>query len=338
MAVDQFGEPLIDPDVLKAHSAYVAGENAWQQRARLLQSLWRADHGWPAGSRAADYRDPRAKRLGSRLAPDQAAVGANFLTPMAWARAQHEMANKERGALMKATRLTHDLLSSQPLCFNLFAELDADHELATRVLADLLPALAITGLTARDDGRSILFEHSPGRGLTAYGGDRSAFDVAIPYQSNHGPGLLGIEVKYHENLAKPDRRPPSFAGWFPDIAADHQADLLRPPLVQLARDHRLARAVARQDTALYPAGVTWILLAPAGNTAVARAMHAYQALLPDASDLAFVTLDDAVEACTRHSDQPWPQALRGRYLDTGRAARLGAPAQHPAPEESGHAR
>lgn len=323
MTTDRFGETLIDRQFLEAHLAYVAGENSWQQRARLLQSLWREDHDYPPGSRARNYVDPDADRLGSRLDPATAAKGANFVTPNAWARAQYEVDHKEPGALMSKPRLLHDLLSSQPLCFNLFAELDADHALATAVLRDLLPGLGITGLTPGSSGRAIRFEHSPGRGRPEYGGDHSAFDVAISFESDRGPGLLGIEVKYHEDLTNRDDTEPNLTGWFDDVDPASRPQLVRPPLVQLARDHRLARAVAREDSATYPAGATWVLLYPAGNTAVARAFDTYQQLLPAATDMAAVTVDAFVAACERHTTEPWPAALRARYLDTDRATNLG---------------
>lgn len=323
MGHDRFGDAQLDEGLLRQHLVHVAGENAWQQRARLAQSLWREDHGWDPGSRAQDYVDPTADRLGSRLSSADAEMGSNFLTRRAFDRAEFEVTHKESGALMSRARLQHDLLSSQPLCFSIFAELDNDPDLATRVLQELIPHLRLTGIAG-----PVLFEHSPGRGEPAYGGDASAFDVAIPYTSELGVGLLAIEVKYHENLAQADRKTPDFTGWFPECELQHAAQLVRPPLVQLARDHRLARAVARNDASNYPAGVTWVLLYPARNSAVSHAIASYRRLMPNARDITPITLEALVAACQRHTTDSWPELLRARYLDTERVCALGVAAQH----------
>ena len=216
---------------------------------------------------------------------------------------------------MKRSQLLHDLLSSQPLCFSTFADLDTDHELAARVLAELLPDHGITGVTPGSDGRAIRFEQSPGRGRPEYGGDHSAFDVAIGIQTKRGPVLLGIEVKSHENLVQPDKSPPDFKGYLPDVTEGGEPSLLKPPLVQLVRDHRLARVVAAADRSTYLAGVTWILLHPSGNTAVAQAFPAYRALMPETADLAAVPLEAFTDACERNAIGDWPARLRARYIE-----------------------
>jgi hypothetical protein len=70
---------------------------------------------------------------------------------------------RSRGKLFGKPRIFNDLLSSQPLCFNLFAELRFDLALASRV---------VLGLT---QGRfrevtEISFEHSPSRSDPLLGG------------------------------------------------------------------------------------------------------------------------------------------------------------------------
>jgi hypothetical protein len=86
-----------------------------------------------------------------------------------------------------------NMLSSQPLCFNLFGELHFDHKLATKFFRKLFPN-RIETVT------EILFEHSPGRGNKKFTGDHSAFDVFVEYVNNGKKGFIGIEVKYAESL------------------------------------------------------------------------------------------------------------------------------------------
>jgi hypothetical protein len=79
---------------------------------------------------------------------------------------------KSTGKLYGKPRIFNDLLSSQPLAFNLFGEWQADLGLASRVIETM------------SGGRfcevaAVEFEQSPGRSDPRYTGDRSAFDVFI---------------------------------------------------------------------------------------------------------------------------------------------------------------
>ena len=179
---------MIARSMLEAHSAYVRGDNAWQRRARLHQSLWRQGRGLASGKH-------NGQALGSRLdLPDADPPKlSNYLSSQA--RHQVELAVHEAaqtGALLTRPRLWVDLLSSQPLCFNLFGPLADDYTLATRVLSMLWPDIRAV--------RDVRFEWSPGRGDKLYAGNRSAFDVFVDYDGRRGRSFLGIEVKYHEDL------------------------------------------------------------------------------------------------------------------------------------------
>ena len=89
------------------------------------------------------------------------------------------------GKLYGKPRIFDNLLSSQPLCFNLFGELTHNLHLASEVVSNL------------SDGRftevtSIAFEYSPGRGDARYLNDRSAFDVFVHCRTaDGGKGFLG---------------------------------------------------------------------------------------------------------------------------------------------------
>ena len=61
-------------ELLDRHHAFVATDNAFQRRARLLQSLWRDEQGLPPG-------EHRGRLLGSRLGMPSAKDSlANYLT------------------------------------------------------------------------------------------------------------------------------------------------------------------------------------------------------------------------------------------------------------------
>ncbi len=147
----------------------------FQRRARLLQALWREASNLPVGTLKGL---PRGAMLEMPFAQE---CLANYLTPTIRGVVEREVLDRKRskGKVFGRPRIFANLLSSQPLCFNLFGEMAEDLDLATAVLRDLTG-----GAVARVLG--IEFEHSPGRGDTTYTGDRSAFDVFIQYEPARG--------------------------------------------------------------------------------------------------------------------------------------------------------
>lgn len=151
--------PRISDEVRLRHHVLVGTDNAFQRRARLLQAIWREERGLPIGTH-------RSAALGSRVEEVHARTTlANFLTDGIREVVRHAVLGGGRveGQLIQQDRLFANLLSSQPLCFNLFGELARDLELATRVLHELAPD-RVERVT------SIAFEHSPGRGDARFTG------------------------------------------------------------------------------------------------------------------------------------------------------------------------
>jgi hypothetical protein len=103
--------------------------------------------------------------------------------------------------LLDEVRATSNLLSSQPMAFNLFGELAQDLALATRWLQSALPDVVAV--------ETVLFEYQPEQGSI---GDNSAFDVALHYRSPAGLCLFGIEVKYTDDFSAKNRRGQFYGG------------------------------------------------------------------------------------------------------------------------------
>jgi hypothetical protein len=178
---------------------------------------------------------------------------------------------------------------------------------AANLMDALLPQLAIA--TVED----ILFEHSPGRRVDRYGNDRSAFDVAIRYTNVDGDaGLIGIEVKYHEDPASKERVDPGWGAWCAEVPEGGRAQIEASPLVQLARDHRLARKITQAGD--YPAGAVWVLLSPEGNSAMREAAQRYVELTSGATDRFVVTLGTFLETAREVTAAEWPDLVLRRYL------------------------
>ena len=281
----------------------------FQWRLRLLQSLWRAERG-------LSMNRYRGKERGAQLQmPEAQQTLDNYLTPAIRETVRREVLNpvQSQGKLYGKPRIFNNLLSSQPLAFNLFAELSQDLDLASQVLS-LMTRAQLYKVTA------IEFEWSPGRSNPRYTGDRSAFDVYVKYDNaKGGHGFLGIEVKYHENL-RTDKN--YYRDRYDEVAArmrcfrEESLPLLRGGgrLQQVWRDHLLVGAHALNEGW---DGV-FVLLYPEANTACAAAVEDYTACLSDTRTFQAWTLDALVACLMRRTDAQWVRDFRTRYLDMSR--------------------
>ena len=106
---------------------YYQKDTDFSAYARLLQSKWREKKGYLIGESV------RKTKFGNYIEYNQARrEKVNFLTENVRNLVFKELKKaKESGALISAKRLWTNMLSSQPLCFNLFGELHYDSELAT---------------------------------------------------------------------------------------------------------------------------------------------------------------------------------------------------------------
>lgn len=111
---------------------------------------------------------------------------------------------KSRGRLTDEKRLCQNLLSSQPLAFNIFLPLKWDnYDLATKVFKELYPFLEIAKIT------NIKLEYVPGDGQDKndrlINTDKSCFDIFIEFKdTNNRKSCIGIEAKYTETFSNTD--------------------------------------------------------------------------------------------------------------------------------------
>jgi len=174
-----------DKELRKKYGTDYYDKTDFASNARLLQSIWRTENGF------------EFEKYGNFLKLDFAKeTGANFLTKEIFEIVKFEVKNKHiDGKVIQEPRIWNNLLSSQPLAFNLFGELKINKELATIIFKKLYPERNLKRVTV------IEFEYSPGRKNMKYTGDSSAFDVFIEYETEKNKkGFFGIEVKYAEDL------------------------------------------------------------------------------------------------------------------------------------------
>ena len=149
--------------------------------------------GLPAGPRVGHAR------LVSSMLPDDVDLSSNLMWPEAVAAAENALlalTTEGRPGLIQEERLRRNLLSSQPLCFNLFGYLGAHEQSLLPWVRTIQPEAA-----SIDDVR---LEWAPATGTL--GG--SAFDAFVSYETGAGnSGFVGVEVKYAEDLAAAQRKP-----------------------------------------------------------------------------------------------------------------------------------
>ena len=166
---------------------FPVNEPARMAKYRKLQSRYRQEvlHAKPGAS--GNYA-----ALGSYLDADEVAANPqlNFLSPVAHAHAlEREVVVRKQGGALDPVRLRRNMLSSMPLCFNLFGTMRAEPDFLV-VFQELFDPDAIAI-------REIACEWAP-QPPSAYLNDRTAFDAVVLYDTAGGPRFYGIETKYTE--------------------------------------------------------------------------------------------------------------------------------------------
>ena len=279
---------------------------SFRRQLRILQSIWRIEHDYPVGTF-------RGRPLGSLLAMPWAQEHlANFLDETIRQVVRQEVLDpvKSRNKLYGRPRIFNNLLSSQPLAFNLFGHLQSELDLATKVFRQLSNGRCqeITGIE---------FEYSPGRGDSRYTEDGSAFDVFVTYLTqDHQAGFVGIEVKYHEDLANPAgrhrKRYDDIAGAIGCFKAGALDQLKGKPLQQIWRDHLLACSLVLEGE--YKDGF-FVFLSPQANDACNDAVASYEQCLTSSDTFMSWSIEACVNAILDYEDASWVRDFQDRYLN-----------------------
>jgi hypothetical protein len=297
---------------LKIYNAYYEKDTAFSAFARLLQSKWRMKN-FPANKTNSD------NRYGNYLEMEFAkSTKANFLSAKIKSLITEKIVEIRRnGGLISEPRIWDNLLSSQPLCFNLFGELHSNPDLAKNYFNELFPD-KIKKVTKVD------FEYSSKRGLP----DNSAFDVFIKYLNfKDKKCFIGIEVKYQESLKEESPRKAQ------EIFEKHQNDYIKltndskafksnaidklklVPLSQIWRDHLLTFNMRQH----YEDGF-FVFLYPFANDECQNGVDDYKKLLVsnDENETSFYprSLEVFIKTLRKLNDTEVTRELEERYLGT----------------------
>lgn len=169
-------------------------DNALTRKARLLQSMYRVEIGEEEG-----FGPTKAtKRKYGNMISGGDVSGKNFLMKETFEYAKERVANKRENETIDGFRLFNNLLSSQPMAFNLFHPLmlllkqdSAVVTLAVRPVFRNFPVFEVTEI-------GLEFIPTP---IENYTNDKSAMDAYIRFVDNKGgKHIIAIETKYTDVL------------------------------------------------------------------------------------------------------------------------------------------
>ncbi len=241
------------------------------------------------------------------LTEESADEGLNFLTPGIFALAKQRIAEGGRGA--EPFRLLRNMLSSQPMCFNLFGQLALDPESAANLVRALWGGNIARVVCVR-------FEWAP-EPAAEYLHDRTAFDAFIEYETKGGRmGFIGIETKLSEPFSKQKeydkeeyrRWMTKDAPWRPDMSGQ----VSEMKYNQLWRDHLLAWSLLRHRDSRYAEGRLTVVHHPE-DLRCRDVIEGYRALLRDEMTFSAFDLAAVAEAWKPLAGE-WLSKFELRYL------------------------
>jgi hypothetical protein len=289
------------------------GEDSFAMRMRFHQSWYRAAIlGVPCGT---GPRTSDARQLGNMLRRADGERGLNFLSPQIFEVVQAKLNHGE--GLIEEYRLLHNMLSSQPMCFNLFGPMVADLDLATAVFRELVPD-EIDRVTHVD------IEYAPDP-KEEFLDDRTAFDAFVEFDRVDGTrGFVGIETKLTEPFSRKTYDGKAYRRWVERADSPWPKESWSPPdrlahirHNQLWRDHLLAVAMLRHPQSPYESGYLLLVRHLLDEQCESTADSYRQLLKPSDSTFVDCSLDRllaVIEECAGRTHGQWIAGFRERYV------------------------
>jgi len=289
----------------------------YARKARLHQSLYRAFVlKQPCGKGPTKNSNTF---YGNMLVKGEA-TGANFLTPEIFEYAKKRVAEKLLEETIEPYRLFNNMLSSQPMCFNLFVPLmfaaERGEEWVTSVIDSLFPQRNIEWV------ESVRIEFIP-LPASVYTGDKSAFDAFVEYRSLDGStGIIGIETKYTDRLGK---NPGSNLPRALESARNSKCftsggmEMLEKGASQIARNFLLTEAYRMRHG--MSASLS-LVLSPAEDVSGVKEIEQFKMHLNEEgrSRISHLSLERFVEAVQQHTTiarRAWINEFERRYVKIG---------------------
>jgi hypothetical protein len=214
--------------------------------------------------------------------------------------------------MLKEDRLFADLLSSMPLCFNLFGDLAGDEVAARRAVRAWWPDAPSGDVRVR-------FEHSPGRRDPAFLGNQSAFDVAFDIDTGASSrAIVGVETKYHEHAVAEAQPKPSALARYVELTERSgvfvdgwRSKIIGTDLQQVWLDHLLVLAMLQHTSKQWAWG-RFVLVCPKANPSFIGVAARYGDVLRDRSTFEVRAIEELASAAVLGAEVA--RAFCERYL------------------------
>lgn len=289
-----------------------AKDNPFAARMRFHQSWYRSEVlKVPYGT---GPKPSNTTWFGNMLNLADGERGLNFLTPHIFEVAKRRLAIKK--GTIDPFRLFCNMLSSQPMCFNLFGPLVDNLELATYLMQAILPGEIQTV-------SKVQFEYAP-EPAKDYLNDRTAFDAFISFSHpDNQPEFIGVETKLVEAFSAKVYSSLLYNHWTEHTLSpwltETRTRLQSIDVNQLWRDHMLAVAMQLASGSSYGSGRFLLVYHPLDVECVA-ALNVYKKLLkPEDRSFIPMPLNILVEqwklSVGTAVEEQWLTNFSLRYLD-----------------------
>ena len=169
--------------------------NYFTNKCRKLQSLYREEIQESMG--VGPWKSSKTKQIS--MIENGENTGKNFVNQFTFAYAKQRVERKKKNETIDEYRLFNNLLSSQPMAFNLFCPFKqllmvGKEDLVTKLIRSVFPDLSISKVTEIE----LEYLHTD---IENYLDDRTAMDAIIRYvDSDLRPCFIAIETKYTDVL------------------------------------------------------------------------------------------------------------------------------------------
>jgi len=285
--------------------------------------------GQTAGPSASHSTGTSGAWLPSEAASDPSLRHLNFYDAAVVELVEQRLQTKGWGGIVTEDRLLRSLLSSQPVCFNLFGVLARHPDVLLAWVQSLgIDAVAIEP-TEQDDPALVRIEYAAPK--TTHLGSSSAFDACITYRDSAGSrGVVAVETKYAENLADQSiTSDPKYAAATAELGhwKDGAAEVLnRPAPVQCWQNLLLVQKAVQLRTQGWEHG-TFVMVADGRDLGALSATAALAAQLHyPGSWVRWSPYQDLVAQARGHEPAAdWAQWFNTRYLDLSPIEQLRLP-------------
>jgi hypothetical protein len=263
-------------------------------------------------------RQTSQAHYGNMLTLADGKQGLNFFTPQLGHRifsVVNQRLDEKKGSV-EPYRLLSNMLSSQPMCFNLFGPLVDTLPLATELFKPLYPG-EISGVT------HVRLEYAP-EPASEYLDDHTAFDAYIEYTATDGEkGFIGIETKLVEPFTLAEHEHETY--WKLSLAEDSPwvensiQNMRNVKVNQLWRDHLLGVAVRHHSKSKFK-HAHFLVIYHSDDQSCQQSVNLYRTFLKS-GDRSFqaLNLNDLISCwqanASDFADKLWLKEFSLRYLD-----------------------